>query len=140
VKTKALEVKGLISVDGNHYFTCCESRPKVLIDGNYLHRWLIEQSQLPPMPGDDDKHQPGKIEWQIRYVVRNQPWSSEDDFDTVVAEIVTTSLESDAITGCYYESSCGTGEYDFVLNGKHSILTELASHQGKYVWIRFNKQ
>lgn len=138
------DIKGLITVDANnaHYLTCCESLPCVLIDGVKLYDTLKERGGLDSLESQEDysgdeapksKH----VEWRIRYAVRNEPWRAEDDFESIVAEITEYALNSEEVRGCYSEMTCGTGDYDFVLNGKHSLLTELASHDGKHVWIVF---
>lgn len=136
------DIKGLISVDerNTHRPTCCTTLPCVLIDGARLYDLLKECGGLDSLEsGEDsdiaDRPETKHVEWRIRYAIRDEPWGEDDDFESVAAGIIDSWLNSSEIRGCYSEWTCGVGDYDFVLNGGHSLLVELASHSGKYVWI-----
>lgn len=132
-----MQIKGLISLKDNLSFTCCESRSNIHIDEKSLHEFLLNKAKLGEVPEDYGRTIGTKI-WKIRYVIRDTPFKKGESFESIVIPIITGSLESEHIYGCYSEWTCGRGDIDFVLKGSHSILTELASHIGKYVWIKFD--
>ena len=140
-----MKLKGLISLPPKGYdrtvsITCCNQQPNILIDGKSLYETLQQDSgcHSPPSREDvDEKDQEPEMEkkWRVRYVTRAIPFESEDDFETLAATAQTMELESSVDRGCYSEWTCGTGGYEFLLTGGHSILKELESYIGQYVWL-----
>ncbi len=136
----SFEIKGLITKDeDNISLTCCDYRPRILIGGKDLYHFILEESAIgsPPSPEDDPHHtsMPSRS-WKIRYCIKDAPFKDGESFEENALQIIS-SLESEYIGGCYSEWTCGVGSFDFVLKSKHSILTELENHLGKYVWVRF---
>lgn len=132
-----MTLKGLIAIDGEVIFTCCERRPNITIDGTSLHEWLrqnMDDSGVPSYEEGDPDHE--RKEWAIRYCVQDSEFL-QSSFDDAAADTLAAMLYSEHVKGCYSEWTCGTGNIDFVLNGNHSILQELASFEGKHVWISF---
>lgn len=135
-----LQIKGLISVSGSHSFTCCDSRPSVSVGEIGLWGWLKEKSGCESIASEDDPNQNNpSVEWKIRYVVRADAFKDSETFEDAAAGAqIASTLSSSEIHGCYSEWTCGSGDYDFVLSGDHSILSELAGSEGLHVWIEFN--
>lgn len=137
-----LEIKGAISIqESSISFTCCDSRPNIHIGGVELHAWLKEKGGLSGLAGEDDADQNNAaVQWNVRYVVRSKPFSDSESFEDVAAAAQVGILSSSEVHGCYSEWTCGVGDYDFVINGPHSIFNELENEGGKNVWIRFTDE
>ena len=128
-----------LSQDEEVWITCCNRQPNVRVDGRPVYDLLQDDSgcHQPPSREDvDEKDWEPEVEkkWNVRYVIRDTPFTEDEDFETVAATAQIMALESSIDRGCYSEWTCGTGGYEFLFEGGHSILVELASHVGKYVW------
>jgi hypothetical protein len=135
------EIKGKISVRGSIGLTCCHYLPNIHIGEIPLYSFVKNLTSL-TVPLDDNEYDTKEPihQWEIEYCTSPEPFT-ERDFDSCVAEITASMLYSEAVTGCYSTWTCGSGDYDFVLDDKdgHSLLKELASFDGEYVWISFGE-
>ncbi len=135
------EIKGKITVRGSNYLTCCEVIPEVYLDEVNLHSFIKDLTEL-TCPTDEDEKDTNEptYNWNIEYCTSPEPFK-QTEFDECSAEIVASMLYSERARGCYSVWTCGSGNYDFVLSSKegHSLMTELASFDGQYAWIKLGE-
>ncbi len=159
----ALELKGIIVDDGSTTtITCCKSYLDIKIGDVDLHEFLLENFNNTDVeerwtaPGDT-KYNTEQL--SIRYIIKDYPPETDMDFEELAAKVIVSKFDgtvtSEYITGCYSEYTCGYGGFDFDISGDiennlicnkaygeckkigHNIFTELASHSGKYIHIKF---
>ena len=128
-----MELKGFIMPGERVSVTCCENIGDIEIGGVSLYQKLEElfgQSEEDHW-NDSTKESP---RYHVRYVILDEKPSEEKSFEQQSAEVVTSMLYANLISGCYSEWTCGYGGFDYVAdeNG-HSIFKELRSHMGKCV-------
>lgn len=134
---ETLEIKGKITEGEEVYLTCCEKQVDVNINDKSLHETLVNffDEDTEAIWQDYDS----KIELKklfLRYVITDEPIKENKDFDTASAEIATGLIYSSHISGCYSEWTCGYGDFDYLINNDHSILKELNSFVGKYLYLK----
>ena len=136
------ELTGKISVDGTVGLTCCDEIPNVLVDGASLHDLIMKMCEKlsAPLDGDEEDTNEPVYKWQIEYCTSPTEFT-EETFEECSANKVADMLYSTSVFGCYSIWTCGRGGYDFLLSNKegHSILTELNSFDGQYVWLNFGE-
>ena len=135
------ELKGKIKVEGAKSITCCDSLPNVLVGDNELLEFITQLCGL-DSPYDINDHFTNEVvkDWQIEYCTSNKEFT-EATFAECSANKVMEMLYSSEIIGCYSSWTCGSGGYDFLMSSDegHSLLQELASFDGQYVWISFGE-